>query len=135
MRPGRRAPALAIALALGPVAAAAQEEALRLPSGLEARVLEVITERSAGIGLVYRFRYVAEGFAPDAERLDAITADLAWLCETHALPRVSAMEPRPRQLVISLADRASEFGVLDPAVTQVFEAFRPAGDRCDWDMF
>ena len=129
-----RAGGVALALLLGP-AAAAQEEALRLPSGLEARVLEVITNQRAGGGLVYRFRYVAEGFAAGAGRLDAITADLEWLCETHALPRVSTMGPQPRQLVISLADRASEFGVHDPAVTQVFEAFRPAEGRCDWDMF
>ena len=129
-----RAGGIALALLLGS-AAAAQEEALRLPSGLEARVLEVITNERAGGGLVYRFRYVADGFSAGAGRLDAIAADLAWLCETHALPRVSDMGPQPRQLVISLADRASEFGVHDPAVTQVFEAYRPAEGRCDPDLF
>jgi hypothetical protein len=53
-------------------AAAAQEEALRLPSGLEARAFEVITDRPEGGGLIYRFRYVAEGFEARPEQLEAI---------------------------------------------------------------
>jgi len=126
--------ATGVLLAQAP-AAAAQEEALRLPSGLEARPYEVLTNRPSGGGLIYRFRYVAEGFAAGAERFDEIGADLAWLCETHALPRVSNIGPQPRQVVISLADRESEFGVHDEAVTQVFEAYRIEGDHCIWEMF
>jgi len=125
---------MALALSLGP-AAAAQEEALRLPSGLEVRLFEVLTDRPGGGGLIYRFRYVAEGFAAGAEQFDAISADLAWLCETHALPRVSKIGPQPGQLVVSLADRESEFGVYDETVTQVFEAYRIAGGHCIWEMF
>ncbi|HKL65475.1 MAG TPA: DUF6497 family protein [Roseovarius sp.] len=126
--------AAGVLLAQAP-AAAAQEEALRLPSGLEARLFEVLTDRPAGGGLIFRFRYVAEGFAAGAARFDAISADLAWLCETHALPRVSSIGPQPGQVVISLADRESEFGVYDEAVTQVFEAYRIEGDHCIWEMF
>lgn len=121
-------------LALSP-AAAAQEEALRLPSGLEARLFEVLTDRPSGGGLIYRFRYVAPGLVGGADRLGVIAADLDWLCETHALPRVSNIGPQPGQLVVSLADREAEFGVYDAAVTQVFEAFRVEGDRCIWEMF
>ncbi|MET4101265.1 hypothetical protein ABIE58_000682 [Roseovarius sp. MBR-78] len=116
-------------------AAAAQEEALRLPSGLEARLYEVLTDRPAGAGLIYRFRYVAQGFAAGADRLDAIAADLAWLCEEHALARIANTGPQPGQVVISLADREAEFGVYDGAVAEVFEAYRIEGDRCIWEMF
>lgn len=116
-------------------AAAAQEEALRLPSGLEARFLDVITDRPEGGGLIYRFRYVAEAFEARPEQVEAIGADLSYLCEVHALPRISNMGPQPRQVVISLADRASEFGVYDPEVTQVFEAFRPEDGTCIWELF
>ena len=87
--------------------AAAQEEALPLPSGLEARVQEVVTDRP-GLGLTYRFRFVAEGFAgvgeSDAE-LETVLADLIWLCESYALPRLANTGPVPAQVVISLADR------------------------------
>jgi len=116
-------------------AAVAQEEALRLPSGLEARLFEVLTDRPSGGGLIYRFRYVAPGFAAGEGRLDAISGDLDWLCETHALPRIATIGPRPGRVVISLADRRSEFGVYDEAVTQVFEAYRVEGGRCIWEMF
>ncbi|WP_240611669.1 DUF6497 family protein [Roseovarius nitratireducens] len=116
-------------------AAAAQEEALRLPSGLEARLFEVVSDRPSGGGLIYRFRYVADGFTAVAERFDAISGDLVWLCETHALPRISNIGPQPGQVVVSLADRESEFGVYDEAVTQVFEAYRIENDRCTWEMF
>lgn len=129
-----RARVLAASIALGP-AAAAQEEALRLPSGLEARLFEVVTDRPSGGGLIYRFRYVAPEFVAGEERLDAISDDLAWLCEAHALPRVSNIGPQPGQVVVSLADREAEFGVYDPAVSEVFEAYRIEGGRCIWEMF
>ena len=129
-----RAGVVALALSLGP-AAAAQEEALRLPSGLEARFFEVLTDRPAGGGLIYRFRYVANGFAAGAERFDAIADDLVWLCEAHAISRIANIGPQPGQVIVSLADRESEFGVYDDAVAQVFEAYRVEGDRCIWEMF
>jgi hypothetical protein len=129
-----RAAAAVAAAALAP-AAAAQEEALRLPSGLEARLFEVLTDRPSGGGLIYRFRYVAEGFAAGEGRLDAIAEDLDWLCEAHVLQRVADIGPQPGLVVVSLADRESEFGVYDAAVTQVFEAYRIEDDRCIWEMF
>ena len=58
-----------------------------------------------------------------------------WLCETHALPRISNIGPQPGQVVVSLADRESEFGVYDETVTQVFEAYRIEDGRCTWEMF
>jgi len=116
-------------------AAAAQEEALRLPSGLEARFFEAITDRPEGGGLIYRFRYVSEGFEARPGHVEALFADLTYLCETHALPRISDLGPQPRQVVISLADRGSEFGVYDPQVPQVFEAFRPENGSCIWELF
>ncbi|WP_297769603.1 DUF6497 family protein [uncultured Roseovarius sp.] len=117
--------------------AAAQEEALPLPSGLEARVQEVLTDRPGG-GLTYRFRFVAEGFeAPgnDSVSLERMQADLLWLCESYALPRIANIGPQPGRVVISLSDRPSEFGVFNPEVLQVFESYSPEGDTCIWEMF
>lgn len=129
-----RAAAALLLVALGP-AAAAQEEVLRLPSGLEARFFEMVSDQPAGGGLVYRFRYVAAAFTGGDERFDAVSEDLAWLCETHAVPRISTLGPQPGRVVISLGDRESPFGVYDPAVTQVFEAYRPVDGACIWEMF
>ena len=112
--------------------AAAQEEALPLPlpSGLEARLQEVLTDRP-GDGLVYRFRFVAEGFVVS----EAVLADLSWLCESYALPRISSIGPQPTRIVISLADKSSDFGVYDPDVIQVFESFSLQGGACAWELF
>lgn len=115
--------------------AAAQEAALRLPSGLEARLQEVLTDRPEGGGLVYRFRYVAEMFDAGPAQIEALEADLLWLCEGHALPRISNIGPQPGRVVISLANRESSFGVYDPDITQVFEVYRPEGGACVWEMF
>lgn len=114
--------------------ASAQEEALLLPSGLEARLQEVLTDRP-GDGLVYRFRFVAGGFAVSDAVLDSVQQDLAWLCETYALPRLPAIGPQPSRIVISLADRPSEFGVYDPEVTQVFESFSAQDGSCQWELY
>ncbi|MBE0454509.1 DUF6497 family protein [Roseovarius autotrophicus] len=129
-----RGAALVPALVLG-LAAAAQEEALRLPSGLAARLFEVLTDRPEGGGLIYRFRYVAAGFDAGPEQLEWLDADLSWLCENHVLPRISNIGPQPGLVVISLADREADFGVYDPDVTQVFEAYRPKGGACMQEMF
>ena len=64
-----------------------------------------------------------------------MTADLEWLCTEYALPRIADIGPRPGRVVISLADRPSTFGVHDPDVVQVFEAFRPEDGTCNWEMF
>ena len=84
------------------------------------------------------FRFVAEGFAgvgdTDAQ-LETVLADLVWLCESYALPRLANTGPIPARVVISLADRPSEFGVFDPDVIQVFEAYRPQEGACIWEMF
>lgn len=126
-----------IGLAVQALAAAAmaQGEALSLPSGLDARLQEVVTDRRAGSGLIYRFRFVAEGLDAGDAAFDQVTADLDWLCTEYALPRIADIGPRPGRVVISLADRPSAFGVHDPDIVQVFEAFRPADGTCNWEMF
>lgn len=131
----RAGQAVAICAGLGLAqGAAAQEEALPLPSGLDARLQEVLTDRS-GDGLVYRFRFVAEGFVVDEAALDSVQEDLAWLCETYALPRLPVIGPQPSRIVISLADKPSEFGVYDPDVTQVFESFSAQDGTCQWELY
>jgi len=131
----RLAAGICLALHVLPPAAAAQEEALRLPSGLDARLQEMRTDRRMGSGLIYRFRFVAGGLEGGEAAFDRITTDLHWLCTEYALPRIAEIGPRPGRVVISLADRPVEFGIHDPEIVQVFEAFRPEDDTCHWEMF
>ncbi|SHM01724.1 hypothetical protein SAMN05443432_104140 [Roseovarius litoreus] len=138
MRPiGAHIPAMALVLAIaGPATAQqdkAKEERLVLPSGLEAGLQEVISDQP-GQGLTYRFRFVAPEFT-GKEEFDSIMADLEYLCISYAIPRLPAIGPQPRQVVISLADHPAEFGVFDLDVTQVFEAYRIEDGTCIWEEF
>ena len=55
------------------------------------------------------------------------------LCETLALPYIAEYALSGDVVVISLADRDTEFGQADPDATQFFEAFRPVDNTCIWE--
>ncbi|MFI0395139.1 DUF6497 family protein [Paracoccus sp. p1-h21] len=67
--------------------------------------------------------------------LMALQDDMIWLCRHYALPRIAAPAPRPVEIVISIADRPTLFGAVNPEMVQVFEAYDlPAGqDACLWE--
>ena len=121
-------------MAVAPLTPATAEDVVMLPSGLETRLQEMLWDRPGG-GLVYRFRFVAEDFVPDVADFDLLQQDLAFLCNEFALPKVSNVGPVPGQIIISLADRDSEFGVFDPEVSQVFEAYSVDDGTCVWEVF
>jgi len=104
-----------------------------LPSGLEAELQEMIWDQP-GQGLVYRFRFVAPAFEK-ADDMDIVMADLEFLCTNFALPKLANTGPMPNQVVVSLADKPSEFGQFDATVTQVFEAYSVKSGTCIWEMF
>ncbi|SLN51460.1 hypothetical protein ROA7450_02577 [Roseovarius albus] len=112
-----------------------QRQAVTLPSGIEVYLQEMLWDRP-GEGLAYRFRFVSPEFVDDGAALENIQADLEYLCERFALPRVSNdVGPTPSQIIVSLADRPSEFGVFDENVAQVFEAYRVENNSCVWEAF
>ncbi|MEL7014121.1 MAG: DUF6497 family protein [Pseudomonadota bacterium] len=113
-------------------AVADQEDAISLPSGLEARLQEMLWDQP-GDGLVYRFRFVSEDFTGD-EAFETQSVDLEYLCNHYALERLAGIGPQPSRIVISLSDRESTFGQFDPNVAQVFESFSLEGESCIWEM-
>lgn len=125
-----RAAALLCALA-GP-GGAGDEAMIPLPSGLQAQLQEMLWDRPGG-GLVYRFRFVAPDFTGE-ESFEAQAADLEHLCNDYAIERLAEIGPVPSRIVISLADRPSDFGQFDPDVAQVFESFSLEEERCIWEM-
>ncbi|MDO5604669.1 MAG: DUF6497 family protein [Paracoccus sp. (in: a-proteobacteria)] len=74
---------------------------------------------------------------PDVLLQDPQHADIVWLCETVALPMLppKGAAGRPAQIVISLSDRATAFGEIDPEAVQLFEGFSPSDDNqfCLWE--
>ncbi|MEM6589786.1 MAG: DUF6497 family protein [Pseudomonadota bacterium] len=108
-------------------AAFAAADVVEMPSGLTGFLQEVVEEEG---GDLFRFRFVAEAFAKDVG-LEIVAADLEHLCSKFAVSEV----PEGARIVVSLADQPSEFGVANPGVTQVFEAFRAENGRCIWEEF
>ncbi len=110
-----------------------KEVVVALPSGLQAEFHEMLWDRP-GRGLVYRFRFVAPQFEK-TDDVDMVMADMQHLCSYYALPKLANTGPMPGQVIISLADKPSEFGQYDPDVTQVFEAYSVKDGSCIWEMF
>lgn len=110
-----------------------KEERLVLPSGLAAYLYEMRSDQTAGEQL-YRFRFVAPAFTGQEAFAD-LTADLEYLCNSHAVPRAADARPGPDRIVVSLADKPSEFGRFDPDVTQIFESFSVKDGTCIWEIF
>ena len=120
-------------LAITVATPAASEAPIPLPSGLKVTFLDVITD-APGLGLAYRFRFVAPDLDP-AQDYITTEADMAHLCRAYALPRVEGVEPQPRAIVITLAERPIPFGEMVPDVVQFFEAYRPENGDCVWQDF
>lgn len=125
---------LTLCLAAAPALAG---EALRLPSGQEVTLLEVIGNSPGENGLATRYRFLAPAVARQGGTVDADLAgnDMDWLCQNYALPRLSATGPRPEEIIISLSDRDVPFGQTDEAATQFFNAYSIDGDSCLWEPF
>jgi len=124
----RFAVALAALLA-APVAA----EDIVLPSGRTVTLDETIRDTAGPVGLTDRFLFLAPWIAGVA--YEDLAPEIAWLCDTVALPRVESSTPPPVQIIVSLADRPVPFGASDPAATQFFEAFSVADGACVVELF
>ncbi len=108
-------------------------DALLLPSGRQVYLQEIISE-TGGDTRVTRLRYIADSFAPDGLAPDVALKDLTFICQNKGLPILTA--PTGGQTVIvSLADRAAPFGVIDSSVAQIFEVFTVLDTSCIWEAF
>lgn len=130
-----RARVILTLLALGAAASSAvAEDVVTLASGAIVTLQERLIEQGED-GFVYRFRFIEEGFDAATRAPEILRADLTNLCSDYALHALSQTDIRPDRIIISLADRAVEFGVSDPDARQVFEVFSIEDDICIWEMF
>ncbi len=115
----------------------AGEVAIPVPSGQHVEWMETIWDQPGPAGLAVRFRFLAPAIARESGGIapDLIAQDMQHLCDHYALPRIADTGPRPAQIIISLSSAPAEFAVADPAVTQFFEAYSPAGGTCQWEAF
>lgn len=119
------------------MAASAFSEPLAVPSGQPITFHESIWGARGPSGLTMRFRFITPEIARTTGSVDFESAeiDMAYLCETYAVPRLSQTGPQVSQIIISFADRELEFGYAAPEATQFFEAYRRDGTSCIWEGF
>jgi Family of unknown function (DUF6497) len=113
------------------------EEVIEVPSGQKVVLLEVITNVPGPAGLAARFRFLAPAIARQGGSVDAETAaaDMDFLCQSYALPRLSSLGPQPAQIILSMSDQDVPFGETRPEATQFFNAYSIADGTCVWEMF
>ena len=110
--------------------------ALDVPSGQPITLLEVLVD-DLGHEVWLRFRFIAPQIARAGGSVTYETAepDMQHLCDTLALPYIAEYDLTGQMIVISLADRITEFGAADPDATQFFEAYRVQDNACIWEGF
>lgn len=115
------------ALLLAATSALAQE----VPSGQPITLQEVLIDEVSGETWL-RFRFIAPHIARASGLVtyEKAAADIEHLCTYLAVPYTKEYDLEGDVVVISLADRETEFGVPDPEATQYFEAFRPVDNAC-----
>lgn len=113
---------------------ASSAQAVEVPSGQPVALQEVLVEKMAS-ETWFRFRFVAPEIARGSGSVAYAAAepDMAFLCETLAIPYIAEYALAGEVIVISLADRPTEFGSADPDATQFFEAYRVFDDTCIWE--
>jgi hypothetical protein len=123
-----------IRLAVALILAASPALAIDVPSGQPMELHEVLVD-DMGAETWLRFRFIAPQIARNGGSVDYVKAepDMAHLCENLALPYITEYALEGQMIVISLADRETEFGEADPDATQFFEAYRPVDNSCIWE--
>jgi hypothetical protein len=119
------------------LAGPAQAAEIAVPSGQPVRFVELVREAPGVAEDTWRFRFVAPQIARDSGAVDADTAlaDIEALCSGYILPALEKFDTAPGQVIVSLADRETEFGKPAPEATQYFEAFRIEAGACIWEGF
>lgn len=112
----------------------ASAHASDLPSGQSATLHEVLID-TVNDAPWLRFRFVTPAIARDGGTVSYAEAepDMAHLCQTLALPYLDEHNLTGEVIVISFADRITEFGVQNPDATQFFEAYRIENGTCIWE--
>lgn len=107
-----------------------------VPSGQPVTFQDVIWEVE-GEENIYRFRYIAPKIARDGGEIgfDQAEIDLRYLCEHSALVVLIKQNRDVDRIIISLSDRAIEFGKTDPEATQFFDSYTADGATCIWEGF
>lgn len=115
----------------------ASAQDIAVPSGQPVSFVELIQDDDGAEAGTWRFRFLAPEIARagGTVALDVALDDMQAVCDVFVAPALARRNVTPRQIIISFADRAVEFGTTSPDATQFFEAFSLNGDACVWEGF
>ncbi len=119
---------------LGAATAGVLEETPVVPSGNDLQLQEILYETRADSSRVARFRYVMPLIRQGVEFAE-LEQDFFHLCIGVAVPYLAIEGETVDQVIISMADRETDFGVLSTLGTQYFEAFSVQNGTCIWEGF
>lgn len=123
----------------GALAGAAMAEGLEessvVPSGFKHYLQEILLEKRQDNSNVMRFRFVMPIIGQEGVTFQDVEQDFEHLCLTRAIPNVAKVGRGVDQVIISLSDRETEFGVISGVATQYFEAYSIENDVCIWEGF
>ena len=110
------------------------QENIAVPSGQSVTFFEQRDEPDAG---VVRLRFIAPDLASPLKRpsFEDMTLDLETLCREFGLKTLLQNATPPNQIIVSLSAEPVEFGIANPNVEQVFEAFSVENETCMLEMF
>jgi hypothetical protein len=111
--------------------------AIAVPSGQSVALLDIIWNSQGPDGPAPRFRFVAPAIAKYGGTVsyEATEADLVDLCQSYVIGALVQKDVVAPLVLVSIADRAVEFGVSDPEATQYFETFSINGSTCSREIF
>ncbi len=109
---------------------------IAVPSGQPVTLHDVMIEATDRANS-YRFRFLTPDIdgSDVLQNIDILEGDMVHLCQEYALPQIAASGDIAGRVIISFADRPTEFGVATPDVTQVFESYSIENDTCIWEAF
>lgn len=123
---------LALAPLIFALASPAHAQSFTTPSGLPAEVAEVVLEDDTRFA---RFRFIAETLGQEGATAADTADDFKWICESFAVPALTAQDWAADQIIISIADRDVPFGTMDAEATQYFAGFTTDGTTCTEELF
>ncbi|PSL22077.1 DUF6497 family protein [Shimia abyssi] len=126
--------AFGVALLATTAMAGVLDEVPAVPSGNEIYFQEILFDARDDGSRVARLRYVMPLIRQGVEFAE-IEEDFFHLCIGVAVPYLATEGETVDQVIISMSDRETEFGVLDALATQYFEAFIVKDGTCIWEGF
>lgn len=114
-----------------------EEIAIAVPSQQSVTLLDIIWNSEGPDGPAPRFRFLAPAIARAGGSVDfaTIEGDLQHLCETYVQDALAAKGIAAPVVLLSMADRAVDFGSTDPEATQYFDQFTITDTSCIREVF